>query len=105
MRSYNITQEKTFKCFGVLNRSKFLEQKVAHLVPFFKLFLAPKIDFLHPLKTCEHNGLIFYNRIVKIFLLFFIFRCTKVKKILRNGQKKMSKNANPVTFLCKNARY
>jgi len=51
MGSYKITQEKIFKCFGVLNRSKFLEQKVAHLVPFFKLFLAPKNHFFRPLKT------------------------------------------------------
>jgi|UniRef100_A0A6C0M2T7 hypothetical protein len=30
-----------------------------------------------------------------------IFRCSRVEKILRNGQKKMSKNRIDETFLCK----
>jgi hypothetical protein len=48
---YEITRENIFIWVGVLKRSKFLEQKIPTLVPFFKFFLAPKIAIFHPLKT------------------------------------------------------
>ena len=65
--------------------------KFSILVLFFKFFLAPKNDFLHPSKTCDHYALIFYNKTCKIILLFFRFDLHKSRKIF----EKMDKNRCP----------
>jgi hypothetical protein len=61
------------------------------MVPFFKFFLVPKNDFLHPSKTCDHYALTFYNKSCGIILLFFIFTLQDSIKFSGNGQKKCPK--------------
>ena len=43
-------------------------------------FLAPKNHFLHPSKTCDHYGLIFYPLLHQFILLFFRFEFAQESK-------------------------
>jgi uncharacterized protein YhhL (DUF1145 family) len=61
------------------------------LVPFFKFFLAPKIHFFPPSKTCDHYALVFLLLLHKLILLFFDSTLHKTRKIF----EKMDKNRCP----------
>ena len=61
------------------------------LVPFFKFFLEPKNDFLHPSKTCDHYALVFLPLLHKIFFVIFRFDLHKSRK----NFEKMDKNRCP----------
>jgi len=65
MGGYNISYENIFIWVGVLNRSKFLEQKVAPWCLFLSFFLGQKMTFFPLSKHKTIYALIFYNKSCK----------------------------------------